>query len=84
MLTGQARWKEIMEQPISRGEAQALEDRLLAHIMSCACGIEAVENLLVSRGILKNDEVMAEVKRLLEQKSEQANAAVQTKSIVEA
>jgi hypothetical protein len=75
MLSGQARWKEIMAGPLSRNEAQAMEDRIFANIASCACGVEAVENLLVSRGILKDGEVMAEVKRLFKEKHDQVAAA---------
>ena len=82
MLSGQARWKEVMAQPLSRAEAQALEDRMLAHVMSCACGIEALENILVKQGLLKNNELMEAVGALLKQKSEQA-AREQPKNILE-
>jgi len=83
MLTGQARWKELMQQPVSRGEATMMEDRLLTNILSTATAIEALEGLLVKQGLLKDNELMAEVKRLLEQKTEQVNAAAESKSIVE-
>jgi len=82
MLTGQARWKEVMAKPLSRAEAQALEDRMLAHVMSCACGIEALEIILVKQGLLKKDELMEAVKELLEKKSKQA-AASQPKNVLE-
>lgn len=84
MLTGQARWKEIMSQPISRGEVAAMEDRLLSNVMSCAAGLEALETILIRRGVMKDDELMTEVKALLKQKQEQAEASASVSQIIEA
>lgn len=78
MMTGQARWKEIMGSPISRQEVSLMEDRLLSNVMSTASAIEALETLLVAKGILKDDELMAAVKELVKQKHEQADAAVKS------
>lgn len=75
MMTGQARWKEIMASPISRQEASLMEQRLQSNVMSTAAAIEALENLLIEKGILKDDELMAAVKKLVEQKHEQVEAA---------
>lgn len=82
-LTGTARIKEIMASPISRNEAMAMEDRILMNVASCAAGIEALEKLLIEKGILKEDELMTAVKDLLEKKTEQVKAAAETKSLVE-
>jgi hypothetical protein len=83
MLTGQARIKEIMREPISRQEAMAMEDRVLMNVASCAAGLEALEKLLIEKNILKDDDLMTAVKALLEKKTEQAKAADATKSIIE-
>lgn len=73
MLTGQARWKEVMQQPVSRGEAQLLEDRIYVHILSTATALEALDTLLTKKGILADSELMDAVKELLKSKSEQAH-----------
>lgn len=75
MLTGQARWKEIMASPISRDEAKQMEDRLFSNVMSTAIAVEALETLLVAKGILKDDELMKAVGELLKNKKEQAGVA---------
>ena len=82
MLTGQARFKEIMQLPLTRMEANAMEERILCNVASCAAGLEAMENLLISKGVLKDDELMTEVRAVLEKKTEQAHAAVATSSLV--
>lgn len=74
MMTGQARWKEIMASPISRGEVSQMEDRILSNVMSTAMAIEALETLLVQKGVLKDDELMTAVTELLKSKKEQAAA----------
>jgi len=83
MLTGQARWKEVMQQPLSRGEAQLLEDRLYTHILSTATAIEALDTLLIKKGILADNELMDAVKELLKTKSEQTYAAAVTSPLIE-
>lgn len=83
MLTGQARWKEVMQQPITRAEAQGLEDRIYTHILLTATAIEALDTLLTKKGILADNELMDAVKELLKTKSEQVHAASETKSIAE-
>lgn len=75
MMTGQARWKEIMASPISRGEVSQMEERILSNVMSTAMAIEALETILVAKGILKDDELMTAVSELLKSKKEQAGAA---------
>jgi hypothetical protein len=84
MLTGKARWKEIMQLPITRAEASAMEDKMLAHIISTATAIEALETILVSKGILRDNELMEVIAVLLKTKNEQAEIASEQKSIVEA
>lgn len=75
MVTGQARWKEIMHGPITRQEASAMEDRLLQNVLSTACAIEALEEILITKGILEKDQLLKAVGELLKLKKEQAAAA---------
>lgn len=82
MLTGQARWKEIMQSPVSRGEAQAMEDRVYTHILSTATAIEALDTLLTKKGILADNELLNAVAELLKTKTEQVAAASQSSNIV--
>jgi len=82
MLTGQAKWKEIMQAPVSRQEAQMLEDRIYTHILSTASAIEALDGILTKKGILADNELMDAVKELLKTKSEQVNAAAESSNIV--
>lgn len=83
MLTGKAGWKEIMASPISRAEAMQMEERLTMNAASCAAGLEALEGILVKQGILKENELMAAVKSLIEQKGDQAHAAAVTSPIIQ-
>ena len=82
MLTGQAKWREVMREPISRGEVSAMEERLVTNVGSTAAAIEALEEILVSKGILKDSELMEAVGALLERKAEQAKAAAATSPII--
>ena len=84
MLTGQAKWKEIMASPISRNEAVALEDRIMQNVLSVAVSIEALETLLIRKNLFADDELMAEVKTLLKQKQEQVNASASVSPLIEA
>jgi len=71
-----------MREPVSRMEAQALEERILCNIASCAAGLEALESLLIKKGILQDNELMTEVRAVLGTKTEQAQAAAATSSLV--
>ena len=72
-----------MAEPLTRREAEALQDSLLGHIMSTATAIEALETLLIAKGHLKDNELMDTVKDLLKKKTEQVSAASESKSILE-
>ncbi len=80
MLTGRARWQEIMREPISRGEAMAMEERLMMNVGSTAAGIEALENILISKGLLEKEQLMSAVKELIKVKTDQSAAAIATES----
>ena len=64
-----------MASPISRGEVSQMEERILSNVMSTAMAIEALETILVAKGLLKDDELMVAVADLLKSKKEQAGAA---------
>jgi hypothetical protein len=83
MLTDQAKWKEIMQAPVSRLEAQALEDRIYTHVLSTAMAIEALDTLLTKKGILKGNELLDAVSELVKIKSDQLGAAAAPKSVLE-
>jgi len=82
MLTGQAKWKEVMQGPISRNEAQMMEDRICTHVLSTATAIEALDTLLTKKGILADNELLNAVAELLKTKSEQVSAAAESSNIV--
>jgi hypothetical protein len=82
MLTGQAKWKEVMQGPISRNEAQMMEDRIYTHVLSTATAIEALDTLLTKKGILADNELLNAVAELLKTKSEQVSAAAESSNIV--
>ena len=69
-----------MAQPIARGEVAQFGEAQALHIASLALAIEALEQLLVQRDILKADELMDLMKALASQKSEQAIAAAAAES----
>jgi len=71
-----------MQAPVSRQEAQMLEDRIYTHILSTASAIEALDGILTKKGILADNELMDAVKELLKTKSEQVNAAAESSNIV--
>lgn len=51
----------------------AREDSLLRNIASVATAIEALEMLLIDRGVLKNDELMAKITEIVNQKAAGGN-----------
>ena len=69
-----------MAGPIARGEVAQFGEAQALHIASLALAIEALEQLLVQRDILKADELMDLMKALASQKSEQALAAAAAES----
>jgi hypothetical protein len=64
-----------MAGPIARGEVAQFGEAQAMHIASLALAIEALEQLLVKRDVLKADELMDLMKSLASQKQEQALAA---------
>lgn len=77
-----------MAGPIARGEMVQFGEVQALHIASLALAIEALESLLISKDVLKADELMDLMKSLSAQKAEQAAAAAaadsQSKLIAEA
>jgi hypothetical protein len=69
-----------MAGPIARGEVAQFGEAQALHIASLALAIEALEQLLVQRDILKADELMDLMKALASHKSEQALAAAAAES----
>lgn len=64
----------VMAAPPSRSEVLSGENELRMNIASTAIAVEALELLLVERGILKDNEVLDKMKVLMEEKKMQAQA----------
>lgn len=64
-----------MAGPIARGEVAQFGEAQALHIASLALAIEALEQLLIKRDVLKADELMDLMKALAAEKQEQAVAA---------
>ncbi len=65
----------FMSSAPARGEMIETAGAMQREIVSVALAIEAVETLLIERGILKDNEVMERIQVLAAQKREQENAA---------
>jgi hypothetical protein len=63
---------------------QAMAQALFANVASVALTIEALEILLVSKGILADNELMTALEKLAQEKSEQVRAAYEPSRIVSA
>jgi hypothetical protein len=66
--------QRALAMPVSRDEAISRENMLLQNIASTAIAVEAMETLLVSKGILSDNEVLDAMKALMEQKKAQMSA----------
>ncbi len=60
--------------PVSRGEAISRENMLLQNVASTAMAVEALESLLVERGILKDNEILDKMSALVKEKMAQVEA----------
>ncbi len=60
--------------PVSRGEAISRENMLLQNVASTAMAVEALESLLVERGILKDNEILDKMADLMKEKMAQVQA----------
>jgi hypothetical protein len=63
---------------------QAMAQALFANVASVALTIEALEILLVSKGVLRDNELMEALEKLAREKSEQVKAAYEPNRIVSA
>jgi predicted dinucleotide-utilizing enzyme len=61
---------------------QAMAQALFANVASVALTIEALEILLVSKGILADNELMTALEKLAQEKSEQVKAACDSSRVV--
>lgn len=70
-----AQFQRRMSAPIARGEVFSLGEVQMQHLASLALAVEALEDLLVGRGLLDRDELMDCMELMAQQKREQAEAA---------
>lgn len=71
----QRRMERILASPISRGESVQRDSQVQASLVSTALALESLELLLVSKGILKEDELMDRLSVLVKERAQQARAA---------
>jgi hypothetical protein len=71
----QRQFARTMAAPIARGEVAQLEEVQLQHIASLALAIEALDVLLVEKGLFADNEIMDRMKVLAQQKADVAIAA---------
>jgi len=64
-----------MQTPVARGEVFQLGEVQMQHLASVALAIEALEDLLVGRGVLEPDELMTTMRVMALAKREVAEAA---------
>ena len=64
-----------MQTPVARGEVFQLGELQAQHIASLALALEALEDILVGRGVLDTEELMDTMKLMAERKAEVAVAA---------
>jgi imidazolonepropionase-like amidohydrolase len=63
-----------MASPVARGEVARLGEIQLQHIASLALAIEALDVLLVEKGLFADNEIMDRMRQLAEQKADVAIA----------
>jgi hypothetical protein len=78
LARSQEQLRRSLMAPASRAELVNGTEHLLSNVMSVALAVEALELLLIERGVLKTDELMDRIKLLAAEKAEQVNAAVAT------
>lgn len=67
--------ERIMSSPLTRGESAAQASEIQASLVSTALALESLELLLVAKGILQPDELMARLAELVRERATQARAA---------
>jgi len=72
------RHMRAMATPISRGESLNVMVGMEGHLTSVALAIEALDNLLVEKGILADNEILDKMKVLAETKRSQMEAEAAT------
>lgn len=70
-----SQFQRRMSQPIARGEVMQFGELQIQHLASLALAIEALEDILVGRGVLEQDELMDTMKLMATHKAEQVAAA---------
>jgi len=73
------RHMRAMATPVSRGETINVTMSLEQHLTSVALAIEALDTLLVEKGILADNEILDKMKVLAETKRAQMEAEAATK-----
>jgi hypothetical protein len=73
-----AQFHRRMSTPVARGEVYQLGETQLMHLASLALAVEALEDILVGRGLLDRDELMDCMELLAARKAEVAAAAQAT------
>lgn len=74
----QRQFARSMAAPIARGEVAHFGEIQLQHIASLALAMEALDTLLVEKGVLADNEIMDRMKTLATQKADIATAAEAT------
>lgn len=64
-----------MATPVMRGEVYNMGELQLQHIASLALAVEALENILIERGLLLDDELMDRMQMLAHEKQQIAEAS---------
>jgi hypothetical protein len=63
--------------PVARGEVFQLGEVQMQHLASLALAVEALEDILIGKGVLEPDELMDTMRLMAEAKREVAAAAAQ-------
>ena len=71
----QRQFDRAMASPPPRAEIFSQTSQLFNQVSSVALAIESLESLLISKGVLKDNELMEAIEALVRAKSEQVQAA---------
>lgn len=75
----QRQFARAMASPVARAELASVQEMQLNHIASLALAMESLEELLVAKGILEADQLMAHMEVVAKRKMEQVEAAAATR-----
>jgi hypothetical protein len=78
----QRQFARHMASPIARGEVAQFGELQLQHIASLALAMEALDTLLVEKGLFADNEIMERMGKLANEKAEIAAAAHATEGTV--